>query len=336
MNMLLDKANTINLKLFPTRPPPAPVYAWHVPLSIVDLASIASSSDLTLTRLIPHIDGIASVHQIAELADTDLGLTRKAIQHLLYYGCVLLLDIFQFGAVYAPTAEIGDFIEDDEAQKEALRYVCVGSYRGLIEGENAGADMEGKKDEYAQPSQEVGVDRARLVHLYTMLRQGQTLKHWCTEHAILLSGIDVRRFVTFGIIKGFLYRVHKYLVAPSVLSGTQTPTSHPSHARTHHEPETIDRRYSVPHGTGRESIGGLYSRRPSVDGEAGDGRSGGHGGADGGKNGISSGNGGRLPLMRYVNGLHCLDEVCTDMGVGEKKALEKMRAAFGDLCVVHR
>ena len=119
---LADSSNTINLKLFPTRPPPAPVYAWHVPLSTVDLTSIASSSDLTLTRIIPHIDGIASVYQVSQLADTDLGLTRKAIQHLLYYGCVLLLDIFQFGAVYAPTAEMGTFIEDEEAQEEAVRY----------------------------------------------------------------------------------------------------------------------------------------------------------------------------------------------------------------------
>jgi hypothetical protein len=328
--MGIDKANTINLKLFPTRPPPAPVYAWHVPLSTVDLASIASSSDLTLTRIIPHIDGIASVYQIAELADTDLGLTRKAIQHLLYYGCVLLLDIFQFGAVYAPTAEIGNFIEDEEAQDEAWRYVCVGTYKRLIEGDNASTDTD-KKEEYGYRSDEVGVDKARLVHLYTTLKQGQTLKHWCTEHSILLSGIDVRRFVTFGIIKGFLYRVHKYLIAPSILSGTQTPASHHSrnHAHHPHEPETIDRRYSVPHGTGRESIGGLYSRRPSVDGEAGDGRSGVNGGGEGK-------NSDRLPLMKYVDGLHCLDGVCTELGVGEKKVLEKMRGAFGDLCVVHR
>jgi hypothetical protein len=344
-----DPSNTINLKLFPTRPPPAPVYAWHVPLSTVDLTSIATSSDLTLCRITPFINGISSVAQIAQLADTDLGLTRKAIQHLLYYGCVLLLDIFQFAAVYAPTPEMGTFVEDEEAQDEAVRYVCMGTYRRLQEGE--GSDTEGKKEEWGWRSREVGVDKARVVHLYTTLRQGMTLKHWCAEHHILLSGIDVRRFVTFGIIKGFLYRVHKYVVAPSVLGGTLTPQSHRSHRggghghkhvefQNGHEPEVIDRRYSVPAGDraflGRESIGGLYSRRPSVDGDAGDASQHGHHHTNGHGNGEGGKREGNLPLARYVDGLHCLDEVCTELGMSEKRVLEKMRAAFGDLCVVHR
>lgn len=316
------------------------MYAWHVPLSTVDLTTIASSSDLTLTRIIPYIDGIASVHQISQLADTDLGLTRKAIQHLLYYGCVLLLDIFQFGAVYAPTAEMGTFIEDEEAQEEAVRYVCMGTYRRLLAGE--GSDPQAKKEEWGWRSREIGVDKAKIVHLYTTLRQGTTLKHWCGDHGILLSGIDVRRFITFGIIKGFLYRVHKYVVAPSVVGGSLTPQSHHSqnthphsqhrgsrHVDFHpsHDNDIIDRRYSIPAGAGRESIGGIYSRRPSVDGEHGDGTS----------NVIGNGGkGGDLPLTRYVDGLHCLDEVCTELGMSEKKVMEKIKAAFPDYCVVHR
>ena len=43
-----------------------------------------------------------------------------------------------------------------------------------------------------------------------------------------------------------------------------------------------------------------------------------------------------LPLTRYVDGLHCLDEVCTELGMSEKKVLEKMKGSFPDLCVVHR
>jgi hypothetical protein len=304
--------------LFPTRPPPAPVYAWHVPLSTVDLTTIAQSSDLTLTRIIPYIDGIASVSQISQLADTDLGLTRKAIQHLLYYGCVLFLDIFQFGAIYAPTAEMGTFIEDEEAQGEAVRYVCMGTYRKLRDTEGS----NGSKEEWGWRSREVGIDKARLVHLYTTLRQGQTLRHWCSDHSILLSGIDVRRLVTFGIIKGFLYRVHKYVVAPSIMSGSRTPehtTANGKHVNFHnHHEDVLDRRYSVP--TSREPIGGLYSRRPSIEGEMGD----------------ASQQQKDLPLARYLDGLHCLDEVCTELGMSEKRVLEKMRAAFGDLHVIHR
>lgn len=266
--------------------------------------------------------------QISQLADTDLGLTRKAIQHLLYYGCVLLLDIFQFGAIYAPTAEMGTFIEDEEAQEEAVRYVCLGTFRKLDAGE--GDASNGSREDWGWVSKEVGVDKARLVHLYTTLRQGQTLKHWCSEQGVLLAGIDVRRFITFGIIKGFLYRVHKYVVVPAVIgagggiletNGT-APGKHVEfhNNHNHNQDEIVDRRYSVP--TSREPLGGYYSRRPSVDGELGDGSQ--HQPRQ------------ELPLARYLDGLHCLDEVCTELGMSEKRVLEKMKQAYADLQLIHR
>ena len=110
-----DDSNTIDLKLFPTRPPPPPVLAHQVPLLTMSLAGLQSpiSSDLTLNRVLPYINGVNSISRIAQLADTDLSLTRRAVQHLVYYGCLVLLDIFSFGAIYAPTAEIGGFIVDD-------------------------------------------------------------------------------------------------------------------------------------------------------------------------------------------------------------------------------
>jgi hypothetical protein len=250
---------------------------------------------------------------------------------LLYYGCVLLLDIFQFGAIYAPTAEIGAFIEDDAAQEEAIQYVCMGTYRKLRGSEASSSS----KEEWGWISKEVGIDKARLVRLYTSLRQGLVLKHWCSEHNLLLSGIDVRRFITFGIIKGFLYRVHKYVVASSVIGGGGSGTIETSATngakltagnhvefRNHHHnyEEAMDRRYSVL--TSREPGGGYYSRRASMDGDAGD--------------ASQPQKDQALPLARYLDGLHCLDEICTEVEMGEKRVLEKMKAAFGDIQVIHR
>ena len=36
------------------------------------------------------------------------------------------------------------------------------------------------------------------------------------EHMDVIGVIDIRRFITFGVIKGFLYRVHKYVIATSL------------------------------------------------------------------------------------------------------------------------
>jgi hypothetical protein len=291
----LDDSNTINLKLFPTRPAPAPIYPWHVPFATVHLPTIATSSDLTLSKIIRHINGVLSISQIAELSDTDLSLTRKAIQHLLFYGCVLILDIFQFGAMYAPTAEIGAFVEDEEQLGEAVRYVCMGTYRRLTKNE---VSQHGR-EEWGWRSSEVGIDRAKLVELYTSLKQGQALNLWCKDHGMLLQGIDVRRFITFGIIKGFLYRVHKYVVAPSAaLVGTEADTRHGLFVMEEREVN----------GYWRDSRRGSMTDLAHRDAQ----------------------------LARYLDGTHCLDEICTEMQTSEKRVLERVRTAFPDMQVIHR
>ncbi|KAF3041669.1 Nitrogen permease regulator 2 [Didymella heteroderae] len=241
----IDDSNTINLKLFPTRPPPPPVLAHQVPILTMSLAGLQSpiSSDLTLNRVLPYINGVNSISRIAQLADTDLSLTRRAVQHLVYYGCLVLLDIFSFSAIYAPTAEIGGFIVDDDVKGECMRYVRTPKLRvgsaaskttvGRSESERSRDERSSISSSVSQHSEtasstihisdfdagenhdvneddEWHIEHETLITLYTSLRQGLTLKSWVLDNLDLLSGIDIRRFITFGIIKGFLYRVHNH------------------------------------------------------------------------------------------------------------------------------
>jgi nitrogen permease regulator 2-like protein len=60
---------------------------------------------------------------------------------------------------------------------------------------------------------------ATLFELYCSLRQGKTLRQWIAENRMQLAGIDVRRFISFGVIKGFLYRVHRYPVLTTSTNG---------------------------------------------------------------------------------------------------------------------
>ncbi|KAL8824455.1 MAG: hypothetical protein Q9170_008147 [Blastenia crenularia] len=197
----IDDSNTLNIKLFPTYPPPPPLYPYHVPLSTVQLDTLTDPNwDLTMLKVLPYIDGINSVKQISLLADADYKLVRKAIEHLLYYGCLLLLDIFSFSAIYAPTAELASFVEDTEMQEECARYVAL--------------PPEGN-DEISGCDPLTGF---QLVELYLGIKQGQTVKAFYLEHSEVMDKIDIRRFITFGIIKGFLYRIHKYAIATSQTS----------------------------------------------------------------------------------------------------------------------
>ena len=208
----IDSSNTLNIKLFPTYPPPPPLYAHHVPLSTVRLDSLVDANwDLTMLRVLPHINGINSVQQIAWLADADFKLVKKAIRHLLYYGCILLLDIFSFSAIYAPTAEMVHFVSSEEAQEECAGYVALPADGEGEEEEATFALFSSRRTERAE--ERSILSGTQVVELYLSLRQGQSVKAWCLEHSELVSKIDIRRFITFGIIKGFLYRVHKYAFA---------------------------------------------------------------------------------------------------------------------------
>ncbi|CAG8641920.1 7392_t:CDS:2, partial [Scutellospora calospora] len=146
----INSANTINLKLFPTYRNPPPVYDYQVPICTVNLKAwmVAKS-----------INGIHHVKKIAELADVDYGLARKCMEHLLYYGCIIMVDIFQ--------SDITKVIEDETIQSECLSYVRK---RGKI-----------------PPL------FAKLFSLYCQLKHGSTLKEWIQENKEVTSlNIDIR------------------------------------------------------------------------------------------------------------------------------------------------
>lgn len=306
----IDDANTINLKVFPTLSPPAPVQAWHVPLLTVDLDSFSSpqiSSDLTMMRVLPLIDGVKSVYHIAEEADADLGLTRKAIQHLVYYGCVLLLDLFQFSASYAPTAEIGAFVIDEEMQEECLRYVRVPRSTDIYDGVEQPRAEETRLatssiNHSQQPPKETTYEnglkviirsdgeeimrfpdptKETLVRLYTSLRQGYSVKNFMLDHVVDVIRIDLRRFITFGVIKGFLYRVHKYAIWTGISAnfhehdGLDTNPTSSSTAQTH------------------------------------------------------------LPLAKYLDGKHCFDQLRIELDMTEEEILKKVKE-FGNVQIIQR
>ncbi|KAI8933778.1 hypothetical protein NX059_009486 [Plenodomus lindquistii] len=388
----IDDSNTINFKLFPTRPPPPPIFAHQVPLLTMSLSSLQTpiSSDLTLNRILAYINGINSISRIAQLADTDLSLTRRAIQHLVYYGCLVLLDIFSFGAIYAPTAEIGGFVVDADVKDECMRYVRVPRLRTGSNSKTVrlGSESDTSRDErdseassasqFSEPGaptsrvpeytssdttqgkdqdaeDEWQIDHETLITLYTSLRQGLTLKNWVLQHLHLLSGIDVRRLITFGIIKGFLYRVHKYAIAapntlpPAPPTSLQTSTA-PSIANPQDYDTATVRGGGIHHTSQpnihpqsqhpsvqiqRPSIASTASLNPHVHAaqhshlnkpEALESM------IDSEKEHKNS-----LELLKFLDGVHCFDEICSELGWPEKVVEGKVRGMGDGLgVVIHR
>jgi len=292
----------------------------------------------------------------------------------------VLLDIFNFSAVYAPTAEIGGFVMDEGVKEECKRYVAVprmhwGSKSGNVKG-GSESDRARSTDErssvssttsqhsstysshsaHVQPSD---VDTSlpssdpdpftheTLITLYTSLRQGLTLRNWVLDNLPLLAGIDIRRLITFGIIKGFLYRVHRYAVATSLnlppapptslQSGIPTPTTATSSNHAHKDSDTstlkghtqpqsiipnhLHHKPSLASTTNLFSPGAIAERKMEdltrLDSLVSDGPEGG------------------LPLVKFLDGMHCFDEICTELGMNEK-AVEGKIKGVGEVQVFSR
>lgn len=195
------------MKLFPHHPNPAVVEAWHVPVSKTKFSEIVDPTwDLTLQKVISHIDGVSDVRRIAHTASVSVDLAKTALRHLLYYDTILLLDMFFFGACYAPRPAIHDFVRNvDGMLDECAGYVSHHSSR--------------------RPA------NYHLIRLMTSFVPGRTVIEWLWSHHEagfdVLHYIDVRRFVQFGLIKGCLYRVHKYVVSKQYLASLATGQSRP-------------------------------------------------------------------------------------------------------------
>jgi hypothetical protein len=171
------------------------------------------------------------------------------------------------------------------------------------------------KDENLWPRTAKGevVDGVTIVQLFTALRQGLTVRAWYGENSNTLANIDMRRFITFGVIKGFLHRIHRYAIAIESTKGTakkvvqnikrskKTPLSRSMSSELHIAEDD-------PHAT-------RYGHEESED-EAED-----------------------IPdaqLARFLDGSHCFDEICTEFEISEAKLMERIRRYPSEVVVVNR
>lgn len=155
-----------------------------------------------MAKVCTYIDGTNHVARIAALADCDLDLTRKAVSHLLhvvspvfmcetdsfcrFYQVIMMIDIFQFSNMYSMCRSIEYLAKEPHVQEECGPYVTK-SDREILEWPH-------------------------LLHLYSRLKPGVTVFEWMNTYDVHSLGIDPRRFTSFGVIKGFLRRVHRWPV----------------------------------------------------------------------------------------------------------------------------
>ncbi|RKP12776.1 nitrogen permease regulator 2-domain-containing protein [Piptocephalis cylindrospora] len=194
----LESGTTLNLKLFPSRPNPPPVHDHVVPVSVVDLVALSDHRwDMTMQRVMRHIDGISHVRRIAERAGVDPIKARSCIAHLLYYHCVTLIDAFQYSNIYTVALGIRELVANSDLQRACPSFVA-------------------KKDHPTLPI-------ALLLALYASMHRGTNLQRWSEEYVSDLVHVDLRRFVLFGVSHGLIERVFEYPYVPPERRSQLTP-----------------------------------------------------------------------------------------------------------------
>lgn len=325
-----------------------------------------------------------SVQIISVLADTNFSLTCRAIRHLVYYGCIFLLDIFSFGAIYAPTAQFSSTIAtDEEMQRECACYVktrvlsmtvdfgrtamsSAGSLTGsdssrmqkILPSDDSNPSIHddsiwpalGDKDAGSTTNTSTGrgndfVDGVGIVELYASLKQGQSVKQWYLDHMRELANIDVRRFITFGVVKGFLYRVHKYAYA------TGYPAQHPTARIMKSAPHMAPRSrvgstataVDVPSDASLRRLSGPYSVRrlyreggddDDDDGEADEDEDDGDAEAVDDEEDEDPVN--DKTLKKYLDGNHCFDQMCTELEMSDKELTARLKKYPEQVLIIHR
>ncbi|KIM62127.1 hypothetical protein SCLCIDRAFT_120438 [Scleroderma citrinum Foug A] len=213
----IDEFNSIELKIFPFYPNPPTVKDWQVPVALINLNDRMDDNwDLTMKKVCEHINGVNHVRRIAQLADCDLELTRQAIAHLLYYQVIMTIDIFQYSNMYTLRKSVQWLADELHVKDECGPYVT-------------------------KPGKSIP-DWPRLLHLYSRFKPGKTVFEWMESYGAHDLGIDVRRFTSFGVIKGFLRRVHRYpVLLPSDTLLTPPPELMPLLDGEHHTDELATR-----------------------------------------------------------------------------------------------
>lgn len=285
---------------------PKKIRAWGVPLLIRELPDPERWTwDLVLEKVRPHIDGVNHVKRIARLADVDLKLVKRAVWELVLHERIMVLDIFHFQAVYALTQDFALFVKNAEVVEECSQYVATDPKDGMFASVLSKDILE---EASASPP-----DKTTIIELYTILKPGLSIADFCLAHQELLANIDIRRFITFGVIKGFLKRLHKYALAldpPDFPSVPAAPTST--------DLDEAWRKAALSSGWATPPTDGAGILQEKLDEEARARRE-------------------EIKLVGYLDGKHCLDEICVEMGMQERRLLERIKnGRFGEVVVFCR
>lgn len=314
----VDNTHVLNLRLDTTPTKPQKVHAWDVPLLIRSLPSASQwTRDLTLQRIYPHINGVTHIQRISRLADVETKLVRRAVRELIYHDRAMLLDVFHFQAVYALTRDFAWFVKDNNMLDECIGYITV--------------DRSVASTTKPEGGSETITPHEMIIKLYVSLAPGTSVQDFVLAQQSHLINIDIRRFITFGVIKGFLRRIHRYAIIvnssrANVHLEAKTDSS-PSKSKPRSQ-EDAAKDFDRPWKRAALSSGWVT---PPLDVPPSESLSRSARSAEELKDEEEQ------KLQSFLDRAHCLDGICVAMAMSEKKLVARLQSGrFGEVLITSR
>eukprot|EP00035_Acanthoeca_spectabilis_P011167 m.196359 g.196359 ORF g.196359 m.196359 type:complete len:396 (-) comp15254_c0_seq1:2573-3760(-) len=184
----IDLANTLRLQIPSAREVCPQVELQEVPVPLVDLKALPREHlDWAITEILPYIDGANYAKAIAERSEVHIAIVLKALSCLAARRLVAMVPAFQFHSLYLVTREVGRLLVDAEFQRQCEHFTHFGSQPCL----GAPALFE-------------------LYCSFTPRDTYWTVADFLERHNCPKLGVDVRRFIYFGVIHRLLRKVARH------------------------------------------------------------------------------------------------------------------------------
>ncbi|KHJ89336.1 nitrogen permease regulator 2 [Oesophagostomum dentatum] len=154
--------------------------------------AIIDKMDVLSQKIIPKIDGIRCVKEIAMEVEIDPDLVMRCVRNLHFYECVSLVPLFLYSNTYVATEKLHDFYNNPTVREDCLQFA---RYR-LPDGELGPVPLF-----------------CDVFRLLMSLKCGITLREWCETMSPRRYNVDERRLIQFGMHHQFLRKLSIYPIA---------------------------------------------------------------------------------------------------------------------------
>lgn len=249
------------------------------------------------SQILPYINGFNHIARIASLADVALGLALQCIRHLILFGVVTVIPVFQYCNIYRPTPKLRQL-----ATCKQLQQRCIEQCTKI----NIRKNMPGPKAKVRD-----------VFRMFASMAHGATFGELCVRFNPAQLNINERKMVLFGLLEGLIRRVDKYpiTVQRNVFYDHEPIRSPiPSASATKQSIRNYSNFGSQP--LHDRTVSNANEKRFNSNGDSGDG---GRGGTATSTNRFMLNANDRLHHTTqnyyYYNGLKSFDEICTKRGI---------------------